>query len=59
MDTNWENISEDFVGWLDANGDGKFDSEDVKMLWTRFANVAGCALPPRAGAHGIRITLAR
>eukprot|EP00035_Acanthoeca_spectabilis_P007493 m.137428 g.137428 ORF g.137428 m.137428 type:complete len:280 (+) comp13973_c0_seq2:1929-2768(+) len=52
VDTNWENVSEDFVGWLDANGDGKFDSEDVKMLWTRFANVAGYNLPAGSGWAG-------
>jgi hypothetical protein len=35
-------MSKDFEGWLDANGDGKVDGEDMKVLWSRFSAIAGC-----------------
>jgi hypothetical protein len=40
--TDWDNMSKDFEGWLDANGDGKVDGEDMKVLWSRFSAIAGC-----------------
>lgn len=49
VETSWETVSEDFVGWLDANGDGKFDSEDIKLIWSKFAAIAGYNLPAGSG----------
>ena len=47
--TQWDGLSEDFKDWLDANGDGKVDSEDLKVLFNRLTSVVGYNLPAGSG----------
>lgn len=47
--TSWDGASGDFVKWLDANGDGKIDSEDFKIWFNKATAVVGYNLPAGSG----------
>ena len=42
-------MSEDLTYYLDANGDGVIDSEDMKIWWKKISTVVGYNLPAGYG----------
>ena len=46
---NWNNIQRDLEKKLDLNEDGRFDLEDVRVLFKRFMRILTNQLPSSAG----------
>eukprot|EP00039_Didymoeca_costata_P019154 m.336439 g.336439 ORF g.336439 m.336439 type:complete len:249 (+) comp17852_c0_seq1:110-856(+) len=49
VQTKWDQVSGDFVSWLDVNGDGKIDSKDVNELFHKATKVVGYNMPVGSG----------
>lgn len=47
--TDWTEISKNFIHWLDTNGDGRVDRDDMREWWTRASKVVGFNLPAGSG----------
>jgi uncharacterized membrane protein (Fun14 family) len=49
LEVKWQKISDDAKSQIDSNRDGKFDVDDVKILWKKVKVVLTKNLPSNAG----------
>jgi uncharacterized membrane protein (Fun14 family) len=49
IELDWFVVQSKAVELLDQNGDGKFDTEDMKLMWRKFKSFATNALPSSSG----------
>mmetsp|Transcript_55816 Transcript_55816/g.135228 ORF Transcript_55816/g.135228 Transcript_55816/m.135228 type:complete len:130 (+) Transcript_55816:119-508(+) len=49
LEVKWQKISDDAKSTVDSNKDGKFDKEDIKVLWKKLKVMLTKNLPSNAG----------
>ncbi|CAI5720278.1 unnamed protein product [Peronospora effusa] len=49
VDIKWGKVQKDMIGKVDPNGDGKFDSQDVKLWYQKLLKIIKTNLPSSMG----------
>lgn len=49
IDIKWGKVQKDMIAKVDPNGDGKIDSEDVKLWYRKLLKIMKTNLPSSAG----------